>query len=146
MAMLEIQVGMKYTASVTSAVRDLVVKPKMMKLPDKPELSKLIADKEILSIVTAVPDNLMDVYKKEMKMYAREKKRFELDSQCVYLSMKEQCSPKMISELKGFDIFDTIEEEFHLVNLLKLIKKIFYNNEVSGNTLFNVSVVVDTIL
>ena len=76
MNMLIILVGIKYSAAVSSAVRELVVKPTMMKVPDKPELSKLIADGEILTTATAVPDNLMDLYKEEMKMYAREKKRF----------------------------------------------------------------------
>ena len=78
----------------------------------------------------------MDLYKEEMKMYAREKKRFELNCRCVYLLVKEQCSPNMISELKGFDIFDTIEEEFHLVNLLKLIKKICYNYKTQDDPIY----------
>ena len=42
----------------------------------------------------------------------------------------------MISELKGFDIFDTIEEEFHLVNLLKLIKKICYNYKTQDDPVY----------
>ena len=88
MSMFEIQVGMKYTASVVLAVQDLVVKPKMLKLPDKPELLKLTADREVLLTVMAVPDNLMDLYKEEVKIYAREKKRFELDCQSVYLLVK----------------------------------------------------------
>ena len=90
------------------------MKPQILKLPDKPELSKLISDGELLSTVTAVPDNLMNLYKEEMKMYAREKKRFELDCQSVYLLVKGQCSPKMFLELKGFDDFNRVKEEFHL--------------------------------
>ena len=92
MNMLVIQVGTRYSAAVTSAVQDLVVKPTMMKLLDKPELLQLIADRELTSADKAVPDNLMDLYKEEMKIYAREKNRFELDCRCVYLLVKGQCS------------------------------------------------------
>ena len=55
MNMLVIVVGTKYSAAVSSAVRELVVKPTMMKIPDKPELTKLIADGELEPSVKAVP-------------------------------------------------------------------------------------------
>ena len=127
MAMLEIVVEMKYIAVVASAIRDLKERPVILKIPVKPELTTLQEYGTLESTDTAVPDNLMNLYKEKMKMYAREEKKFELDCQSVYLLVKGQCSPKIISELKGFDDFDTIKEEFHLINLLKLIKKIYYN-------------------
>ena len=41
----------------------------------------------------------------------------------------------MISEFKYFDDFNTSEEQFHLIDLLKLIKKIYYNYTTQDNTL-----------
>ena len=136
MNMLVIVVGIKYSVAVSSAVRELVVKPTMMKIPDKPELSKLIADGELTSSDKVVPDNMMDLYKEEMKMFAREKKQFELDCRSVYLLVKEQYSPNMISELKEIDEFDVIKKSFHLINLLKLIKKICYNYKMQEDTVY----------
>ena len=115
MAMLEIVVGMKYTASVASAIRDLKEKPAILKIPEKPELATLQGNRTLFSTATAVRDNLIDLYKEKMEMFARDKKKFEFDCQCVYLLVKGQCSPKMILELKGFDDFDTFEKEFHLI-------------------------------
>ena len=100
---LVIQVGIKYSAAVLSAVRELVVKPTILKILEKPELSKLIADGTLTSADTAVPDNLMDLYKEKMNMYARVENKFELDCTSVYLMVKGRCSLNMISELKGFD-------------------------------------------
>ena len=62
-----------------------------------------------------------------MKIYAREEKKFELDCQSVYLLLTGQRSPRIISETKGFDDLDTIEEKFHRINLLKCFKRICYN-------------------
>ena len=59
--MLQVVAGMKYSAKVNAAIRDIKEKPSMMKVPTKPELSALIADGTLRSSDTAVPDNLMDV-------------------------------------------------------------------------------------
>ena len=114
MNVLVIQVGMKYSAAVSSAVQELKVKPTVLKIPVKPELSKLIADGTLTSADTAVPENLMDLYKEKMKMYAQVEEKFERDCISVYLLVKGQCSWNMILELKGFDEFDVIEQDFHL--------------------------------
>ena len=54
----------------------------------------------------------------------------------MYLLVKGQCSPNIISELKRFDEFDIIEQDFHLIKLLKLIKKICYNNKTQEDLFF----------
>ena len=92
-----------------------------------PDLAELIADGTLPTGTKAVPTNRMDLYKGKMKMFARVEEKFERDCTSVYLLVKGQCSPNMISELNGFYEFDVIEEDFHLIDLLKLIKKICYN-------------------
>ena len=66
--MLQVVAGMKYSAKVAAAIRDFKEKPAMMKVPVKPELSALVTTGTVLDTATAVPDNLMDVYKEKMKV------------------------------------------------------------------------------
>ena len=87
---------MKYSAKVAAAIRDYKEKPSMMRVPKKPELSALIADGTLLSNDTIVPDNLMDVYKEKMKVYARTELKFEADCESAYSLVIGQCSLKMI--------------------------------------------------
>ena len=124
---LVIQVGTKYLAIVAAAIKELKVTPTALKIPVTPVLSDMIAAGTVPLGTTAVPQNYTDLYKEKMKMYAKTEEKFERDCMAVYQYCKGQCSPFMISELKGFDEFDTIEEQMHLVDLLKLIKKICFN-------------------
>ena len=121
---LIIQVGIMYSATVSSAVRELKVRPIILKIPVTPKLLKLIVDKTLATGDTAVPTNMIDLYKEKMKMFAQVEEKFKRDCTSVYLLVKGQCSLNMISELKGFEEFDVIKQDFHLINLLKLIKKI----------------------
>ena len=133
---LVIQVGTKYSAIVAAAIKELKVKPSALKLPVTPVLSDMIADGTLPSGTTAVPQNYKDLYTEKMKAYAKTEERFERQCMDVYQYFKGQCSPFMISELKGFDEYVTIEEEMHLVNLLKLIKKICFNYKTQDNDFY----------
>ena len=96
-------------------------------MPVTPVLLDMIADGTLPTGTTAVPQNYTDLYTEKMKMYAKTEEKFERQCMDVYQYCKGQCSPFMISEMKGFDEYETIEEEMHLVKLLKLIKKICFN-------------------
>ena len=84
-AMLEIVVTMNYTAIVASVIQDLKERPAMLKVPVRPDLVTLQANRTLTSTDTAVPDNLMDLYKEKMQKYAKVELKFELNFQSVYL-------------------------------------------------------------
>ena len=77
----------------------------------------------------------MDLYKEKMKIYAKVELKFEFDCESAFSLVVGQCSPKMISELKCHDEFDTINEEYQLVKLLKFIKKIYFNHKTQDDPL-----------
>ena len=132
---LQVVAGVIYSAAVLSAIRDLKDKPAMLKVPVKPTLTGLIPNGTLVDTTTVVSDNHLDMYTQKIKMNAKVEIKFELDCQRAYLLVKGQCSPKMIAKLKCHDDYGNIEKQFHLVNLLKLIKKICYNYKTQDDPL-----------
>ena len=125
--MLQIVVGVKYTSKVAAAIRDYKVKPTNLRAPIRPELAALISDGTLLDTATAVPENFMDVYREKVKIYSKIELQFEQHCESAFSLVIGQCSPNMISELKCHDEYDAINDEYQLVKLLLLIKKICFN-------------------
>jgi len=133
--MLQVVLGTKYTSNVSAAVKDYKETPTKMKAPVKPVLADLKLAGKVDAKATVVPDNLTDIYKEKVKTYSRLESKFEQDCESAFSLVIGQCSPLMISELKCHDEFDAISDEYNLVKLLLLIKKICFNYKTQDDPL-----------
>ena len=62
MSRLQVIKGVRYSAVVLSAVRDLKERPVMLKVPVTPKLADLIANDTLISTDTVVPNEHNDLY------------------------------------------------------------------------------------
>ena len=84
---------MKYSAEISCVIEMMVEIPSIFKLLTKPLLERFkAADTTQPSAISEVPEEFEDLYKEQLKMYAKKLDKFEKDVMQAYLMVVRQVS------------------------------------------------------
>ena len=105
---IEIVAGMKYSAEISCGIEYMVEIPPLLRLSSKPTLAKA---KILLNntTITSVLVELEDLYKEQMKVYAKKVNKFEKDGMQAYLMVIGQCIDNMIYKLECNDDYTLLK-------------------------------------